>query len=120
MFGPGVLDMKAGIVQMLFAVASLKTVRGRLSRPVRVLLVSDEEVGSRSSRPLTESLASSSGAVLVLEPSAGLNGALKTARKGVGSYLVRVSGRAAHAGLDFESGHSAIVELARQIIEISA
>jgi len=115
--GPGVLDMKAGIVQMLFALEVFTADRA-LPRPVRVLLVSDEEVGSDSSRAITESLAKTTAAVLVLEPAAGLEGALKTARKGVGSYTVSVEGRAAHAGLDFQQGHSAILELARQLISI--
>jgi glutamate carboxypeptidase len=118
LWGPGILDMKAGIVQMLFALEALIELHGKLPRPVRVLLVSDEEVGSESSRSITESLAKSSAAALVLEPSAGLEGALKTARKGVGAYTVKVSGRAAHSGLDFEKGHSAILELSRQILAI--
>jgi glutamate carboxypeptidase len=84
-----------------------------------VLLVSDEEIGSDSSRQITERLAKNSAAVLVLEPSFGLNGAVKTARKGVGEYCIKVTGRAAHSGLDFEKGASAILELARQITQIS-
>jgi glutamate carboxypeptidase len=92
---------------------------GELPCPVSVLLVSDEEVGSESSRSITESLAKKAVAVLVIEPSAGLKGAVKTARKGVGEYLVKVTGRASHAGLDFEKGVNAIVELARQIEKIS-
>jgi glutamate carboxypeptidase len=118
LWGPGVLDMKAGIAQMLFAVDAWREVRGSLPRPVTVLLVTDEEVGSESSRPVTEALAKRSAAVLVLEPSFGPKGALKTGRKGVGDYVVKVHGRAAHAGLDPSKGHSAIVELARQILEI--
>jgi glutamate carboxypeptidase len=84
-----------------------------------VFLVSDEEVGSHSSRKVTESLAKKSAGVLVLEPAAGLRGAVKTARKGVGEYTLRVEGVAAHAGLDPGKGHSAIVELARQIAVIA-
>jgi len=72
-------------------------------------------VGSRSSRKITEALAKESAGVLVLEPAAGLRGAVKTARKGVGEYTLRVEGVAAHAGLDPGKGHSAILELARQI-----
>jgi glutamate carboxypeptidase len=86
---------------------------------VTVLLVSDEEVGSSSSRPITERLAAKSLAVLVLEPAYGRHGAIKTARKGVGEYRLRVTGKAAHSGLDFEKGESAIVELARQVAAIS-
>jgi glutamate carboxypeptidase len=113
--GPGVLDMKAGIALMLHAVEALQTWHGELPRPVTVFLVSDEEVGSYSSRKITESLAKQSSGVLVLEPAAGLRGAVKTARKGVGEYTLRVKGVAAHAGLDPGKGHSAILELARQI-----
>lgn len=119
LWGPGVLDMKSGIAQMMFAIEALRSVRGTLPRPVRLLLVTDEEVGSESSRPVTEALAKQCEAVLVLEPSYGLKGALKTARKGVGDYTVKVTGKASHAGLDFEKGHSAVVELARQIVEIA-
>lgn len=117
--GPGVLDMKTGIAQMLFAIDVLRAVRGELPRPVRVLLVTDEEVGSESSRAITERLAKQSAAVLVCEPPFGLEGALKTGRKGVGEYTVRVRGVAAHAGLEPEKGQSAIVELARQIVRIA-
>jgi glutamate carboxypeptidase len=117
--GPGVLDMKSGIGLMLFAIDALKTWHGGLPRPVTVFLVSDEEVGSSSSRKITEDLARNSAAVLVLEPAAGLQGAVKTARKGVGEYRLVVKGVAAHAGLDPGKGHSAIVELARQITAIS-
>ena len=119
-FGPGVLDMKAGIALALHVIeALLAWHKGRLPRPVTVLLVSDEEIGSHSSRPLTEALARKSEAVLVLEPASGLNGAVKTSRKGVGRYTVQVAGKAAHSGLDFEKGQSAVLELARQILEIS-
>lgn len=117
--GPGVLDMKSGVALMMSAIEALKTWHGGLPRPVTVLLVSDEEVGSSSSRPTTEALARESAAVLVLEPAAGTRGAVKTARKGVGDYTLTVKGVAAHAGLDPGKGHSAILELARQIAVIS-
>jgi glutamate carboxypeptidase len=119
LLGPGVLDMKSGIALMLHAIEALQAWHGTLPRPVTVFLVSDEEIGSRSSRKITESLAKNSAGVLVLEPAAGLRGAVKTARKGVGEYTLRVQGIAAHAGLDPGKGHSAIVELARQIAVIS-
>ena len=116
--GPGIFDMKAGIVQMMFALWALREVAGELPRPVKVLLVSDEEVGSATSRALTEKLARQCAAALVCEPS-GPGGALKTARKGVGSFTLKVTGKAAHSGLDFEKGQSAILELAHQILAVS-
>ena len=118
--GPGVLDMKAGIALALHVLqAMLEWDSGKLPKPVTLLLVSDEEVGSASSRAITEGLAQGASAVLVLEPAYGLHGALKTARKGVGEYKVQITGRSAHSGLDFEKGQSAILELAHQIIQIS-
>ncbi|MBZ5512864.1 MAG: M20 family metallopeptidase [Acidobacteriia bacterium] len=120
LFGPGAYDMKAGIAQMIFAVDALRELRGAVPRPVTILLVSDEEVKSASSRAILTRLAKQSSAVFVLEPSAGLKGALKTARKGVGEYRVKVTGRPSHAGLDPQNGHSAIIELARQIGRIAA
>lgn len=118
LYGPGVFDMKAGIVQMMFALWALRESIGGLPRPVKVLLVSDEEAGSGGSRAITEKLAKLCAAVLVCEPS-GPRGALKTARKGVGAFTLKVKGRAAHSGLDFEKGQSAILELAQQVLAIS-
>ena len=108
-FGPGVLDMKSGVAMALAAIRALSQLG--VSRPFTLLLTSDEEVGSPASRPITEQLALSSSAVLVLEPAQGL--ACKTARKGVGDYRIDVTGVASHSGVDFASGHSAILELAR-------
>ena len=116
--GPGVLDMKSGIALILYAIEALQAWHTGLPRPVSVFLVSDEEVGSYSSRKITEGLARESAAVLVVEP-AGPRGAVKTARKGVGEYILNVKGIAAHAGLDPGKGHSAIIELARQITAVS-
>jgi len=120
LWGPGSFDMKSGIAFMLHAIEALRSWYGdELIRPVTVLLVTDEEVGSETSRPITESLAKKCAAVLVLEPSFGPRGAVKTGRKGVGGYRLQVTGTAAHSGLDFEKGESAIVELAKQIVRIS-
>lgn len=111
LYGPGVLDMKSGVVMALTALAVLRELK--MERPVTLLLNSDEEIGSEASRGMTERLAKESDAVYVLEPAQGL--AYKTARKGVGDYTLRVTGVAAHSGVDFERGHSAILEMARLI-----
>ena len=119
-WGPGVLDMKAGITMMMFALRALRLLGSPGGhRPVTIVLDTDEEVGSTTGRPLVEAVAQQSEAVLVLEPAQGLAGHLKTARKGVGAFTLRVTGRASHAGVDFEKGHSAILELARQILEVA-
>ena len=120
LYGPGVFDMKAGVAMMVHAIAMLQKIHRWLPRPLTVLLVSDEEIGSASSRAITEKLAKEHAAVLVLEPSFGPKGALKTSRKGVGEYSLRVQGVSSHAGLDFEKGQSAILELAKQIVKVSA
>lgn len=112
--GPGVLDMKAGVVMMLSAIEALSNTQ-QLHRPVILLIHGDEEVGSPASRKLTESLALKCDSVYVLEPAQGDVGAYKTARKGVGHYRLQVDGVASHSGVDFEKGRSAVVELARQI-----
>ena len=118
-WGPGALDMKAGIVMAVIALRVLQQA-GRLNRPVIFLLNSDEETGSTHSRALTESLARKCASVFVLEPAQGIPGAYKTARKGVGNYHLRVQGVAAHSGVDFSHGHSAVLELGRQIERASA
>ena len=119
LWGPGVLDMKSGIAFLISAIKTLKELDHPVGRRVMLQVNSDEEVGSDSSRPLTEAAAKLSAAVLVLEPGTGLEGKLKTARKGVGDYRVTIHGRASHAGVDFKNGASAIVELARQIERIA-
>jgi glutamate carboxypeptidase len=119
LWGPGAFDMKSGIALMLYAIEALRAWHEDvLPRPLTVLLVSDEEVGSDTSRLITENLAIKSAAVLVLEPSHGPKGAVKTARKGIGEYVLKVTGKAAHSGLDFEKGQSAILELARQTVSL--
>lgn len=113
-WGPGVLDMKAGVVMALGALRMLLEAE-QLTRPVWFLLNSDEETGSQCSRAFTESLARKCEAVFVLEPAQGIPGAYKTARKGVANYHLQVHGVAAHSGVDFSRGHSAVLELGRQI-----
>ena len=115
LWGPGVLDMKGGVTFFIYAMRALRELEIPVASKVVLQLNSDEEVGSHSSRALTEAMAAKSKCVLVLEPGTGLTGKLKTARKGVGGYTVTVQGRAAHAGVDFQSGANAINELARQI-----
>jgi glutamate carboxypeptidase len=115
-WGPGTLDMKAGVAMAFTAIEMLLEVGG-LKRELVLLLNSDEEVGSPVSRPITERLAAESGAVYVLEPAQGL--AYKTARKGTGNWRIEVKGVAAHAGVDFEKGASAIRELARTVEKVS-
>ncbi len=114
LWGPGVFDMKSGLALFVTAMRILRDLDVPVRRRVVLQINSDEEIGSPSSRRLTEQAALESEAVLVLEPAAS-EGRLKTARKGVGDYTVTVRGVAAHAGLDFEKGASAIVEMARQI-----
>ncbi len=114
-FGPGTLDMKAGIVISLAAIEEIH--RQGLSRSVTLLCTSDEETGSHTSRELIERLAKESELVLVLEGGL-LDGALKTWRKGVGGFTVRAKGRAAHAGGEHEKGRNAIEEMAHQVIAI--
>jgi glutamate carboxypeptidase len=116
--GPGVLDMKSGVMMALTAVEMLQDLC-LLRRPVIILLHGDEEIGSPASRKVTEAVASRCSAVYVLEPAQGDQGAYKTARKAVGMYRLAVHGTAAHSGVDFERGHSAVVELARQIETLS-
>jgi glutamate carboxypeptidase len=120
LWGPGVLDMKAGIVFFVFAVRALRELNIPVGSKVVLQLNSDEEVGSESSRALTEKNAAASKAVLVLEPGTGLKGKLKTARKGVGDFTVTVRGKASHAGVDFQAGASAVLELARQLDVIAS
>jgi len=114
-FGPGVLDMKAGIVISLAAIEEAQ--KNGMRRSVTLLCTSDEEIGSETSREHIETLAKNASLVLVLE-SALLDGSLKTWRKGSGQFLVKTKGRAAHAGGDHEKGRNAIEEMAHQVIAI--
>ncbi len=115
--GPGIFDMKAGLLQGFWAVRALREV-ARVDRPIVFLCNSDEEIGSPTSRPLIEQEASRAAAVFVLEPS--YNGALKTARKGVGIFHAELVGKPSHAGLDPFAGVSATEELARLILDLHA
>jgi glutamate carboxypeptidase len=117
-FGPGVLDMKAGVVMALEAMRLVREVDA--DRPVVLLLSGDEETGSHHSRGLIEEVAKGCRAAFVLEPAQGPQGAYKTARKGVGQFRLEIAGVPSHSGVDFGAGHSAVRELAWQIEQISA
>jgi glutamate carboxypeptidase len=117
-YGPGTFDMKAGLVQALFALRALQQAKLSLTKRLVFLWTSDEEIGSDSSRKLIEGEARRSDAVFVLEPAFGSRGSLKTSRKGVGEAEIIVHGRASHAGLAPEEGLNAVHELARQIMRI--
>jgi glutamate carboxypeptidase len=116
LWGPGTLDMKAGVA-MAFAAIEMLVEASLLEREIVLLLNTDEEVGSPASRPITERLAARCASVYVLEPAQGL--AYKTARKGTGGWRIEVEGVAAHAGVDFERGASAIREIGRVIETVS-
>jgi glutamate carboxypeptidase len=116
-YGPGVFDMKVGLVIIEFALKSIHDLKFNIPRRIVVLLTSDEEIGSPTSRALIEAQARESAYALVLEPPLE-GGRLKTARKGIGRFTVKVVGKAAHAGVEPEKGISAVVELAHQILRI--
>ena len=117
-YGPGILDMKAGIAIALHALETLRTNGVQPKNKIKIVLNSDEETGSTSSRRLIEEEARKSDQVFCLEPGAGKKGALKTGRKGVGMFQVKVTGKAAHAGNEPEKGISAIEEMAHQILRL--
>jgi glutamate carboxypeptidase len=114
-YGPGVFDMKGGIVQGLFALHALEELGKKLNKKIVFLFTSDEEIGSPTSQELIEKEAAGSDRVFVLEPAMGVEGAIKTSRKGVGIFQLQVEGKPAHSGIDPEKGVSAIGELAHQI-----
>jgi glutamate carboxypeptidase len=117
-WGPGTLDMKCGVVMALEAIEVLQQLKRR-TPPIILLLNPDEEVGSNASRATTERLARECSAVFVLEPAQGvLEASYKTARKGIANYRLEVHGIASHSGVDFQRGHSAILELARLLLKI--
>ncbi len=117
-FGPGIFDMKGGISYFLMAMEAMRELAIRPVASISLLLVSDEEIGSLSSRPLTEAEARKTKLALLLEPAMGPEGKLKTARKGTGIYRLKVTGKAAHSGIDFAAGASAVTELAHQVMMI--
>jgi glutamate carboxypeptidase len=119
LYGPGAFDMKASLVMFMFVLETLERLGLSLPRPLVALLTSDEEIGSPSSRGLIEAAARPAEYVLVLEPPLA-DGGLKTARKGVGRFTIEVNGKAAHAGVAPENGHSAIIELAYQLLKVNA
>jgi glutamate carboxypeptidase len=116
-FGPGTLDMKGGIAISLGAISALRGAAQMPNRPLVAVFTSDEEIGSGTSRGLIEKLARQAEMVFVLE-SGLLDGSLKTWRKGVGDFLIKVKGRAAHAGGDHEKGRNAIEEMSHQVLAI--
>jgi glutamate carboxypeptidase len=116
-YGPGVLDMKSGIVCALEAIRALRALRIRPHSAVHFFLNSDEEIGSQAFLPYIRQEARRARACLVLEPAAD-GGALKTARKGIGMFRITVHGRSAHAGINPEAGVNAITELARQLVRV--
>ncbi|MFN7946345.1 MAG: M20 family metallopeptidase [Blastocatellia bacterium] len=116
--GPGIFDMKSGVAVVIEALRSIAELKLTTRRPVTMLLTCDEEIGSQTSRHLIEEEARKSAAALVLEPPIP-GGIVKTARKGVGGFTIRATGRAAHAGLDPRHGINAIVELAHQTLRLN-
>lgn len=118
-FGPGSFDMKSGLVMVEFAIRAIQDLGLQMPRPLQVLLSTDEEVGSKTSRKAIEQHAAEAAYVLVPEPPLP-DGGLKTARKGVGRFAIEIEGRSAHAGIEPEKGISAIIELAHQILRINS
>ena len=117
--GPGIFDMKSGIVIAIQALNAIRSLSLQTKRPITLLLTCDEEIGSKTSRSLVEEEARRSAAALVLEPPI-TGGVVKTGRKGIGVFGIRAIGRAAHAGLDPRKGVNANVELSHQILRLAA
>ena len=118
--GPGVYDMKGGLVLILYALRALEQLGLEPSVTPLVLMNSDEEIGSPSSTPHVERLARSADRALILEPAQGPSGKIKTARKGVGHFTIRIRGVSAHAGVEPETGASAVLELAHLVQRLHA
>ncbi|MFJ7935557.1 M20 family metallopeptidase [Sporosarcina sp. NPDC096371] len=119
-FGPGILDMKGGLVQAIWSLKALQDLQIPLEKKVVFLCTSDEEIGSPSSKDLIEKEAKSSDFALVTEPPVEGSRALKTGRKGTSRYFVDIEGKAAHAGNNHEDGISAIKEAAQQIVYLES
>jgi len=113
--GPGIYDMKAGLAQIMFSIQAIQELSLNLSVTPVILINSDEEIGSKESTCIIKRLASIVNRAYILEPPLGLDGKLKTARKGIGRFIITVKGKAAHAGLDPKKGVSAIMELSHQV-----
>ena len=118
--GPGSYDMKGGLAQGIFALRALRDLGLEPALAPVFLVNTDEEIGSIESRPMIEELAAESARALILEPSAGPNGALKTARKGIGDFRIIVHGKASHAGLEPEKGVNAILGMAEVVRALAA
>src|SRR5699024_966415 len=116
-YGPGVIDMKASHVMLYFAMKHLAETKSSIIKNVEIILNSDEEIGTISSRALIEERARDKRCVFVLEP-ARKDGSIVSSRRGVGEYKLQVTGKAAHSGIEPEKGRSAIEELAHKILEL--
>ncbi|WP_438318022.1 M20 family metallopeptidase [Sporosarcina sp. FA9] len=116
--GPGIYDMKAGLISSIWAINSLINVEKELPFTPVFLFTSDEETGSESSKEIIESVAKTCDAVFVMEPPEAQTNALKTERKGVGQFEIEVTGKSAHAGNHHEDGLNAIVEIAKLIVKL--
>ena len=120
MSGPGIYDMKAGITQIIFALQAIKNLNLDLEVVPTILINSDEEIGSKESGKTILRLSKIVNRAFILEPPLGIDGKLKTARKGIGRFTLSIKGKAAHAGLDPGKGASAIVELSHQVQQLFA
>jgi glutamate carboxypeptidase len=118
--GPGVYDMKGGLMMMIYAIKTIEALNLKTEVCPVIFINSDEEIGSFESTPMIKCLAKFANRAFVLEPSVGYAGKLKTTRKGVGKFTIKIHGKAAHAGLDPGKGASAIVELSHVIQKLFA